>query len=220
MASAAINNRADTANTGGDGGNNSLQQQSVNVTRGGTGNSSSGHGNFASPPDADSDEAREQREGVVCALFNQELNLHDIPSQHICPLTQEPPIVGVYFDIPDIHGHITDQVFKRSQLYRWIATPGNMRMRRNVSHPINQQFVPRQSAWNLVRAVSADLQAVLTRDRQALNLALVDENPLTAEDIVHYDDTMRASVDRFVPFANVCCMYDSTGSHTSAYPIL
>ncbi len=129
MASTPTNNRADTANGGGDGGNNSLQQQSVNVNWGGTGNSSSGHGNFVSPPDADSNEAREQQEGVVCALFNQELNLHDIPSQHICPLTQEPPVVGVYFDISDIHGHITDQVFKRSQLYRWIATPGNMRMR-------------------------------------------------------------------------------------------
>ncbi len=137
MASTAINNRADTANAGGDGGYNSLQQQSVNVNRGGTGNSSSGRGNFVSPPDADSDEACEQREGVVCALFNQELNLHDIPSQHICPLTQEPPIVGVYFDVPDINGHITDQVFERSQLYRWICSPGNMRMRRNVSHPIN-----------------------------------------------------------------------------------
>jgi hypothetical protein len=34
MASTAINNRADTANAGGDGGNNSLQQQSVNVNRG------------------------------------------------------------------------------------------------------------------------------------------------------------------------------------------
>jgi hypothetical protein len=32
----------------------------------------------------------------------------------------------------------------------------------------------------------------------------VDENPLTAQDILHYDNTMRASVDRFVPFANVC----------------
>jgi hypothetical protein len=197
-----------------------LQQHSVNLNRGGTGNSSSGRGNFVSPPDADSDEAREQREGVVCALFNRELNLHDIPSQHICPLTQEPPVVGVYFDIPDINRHITDQVFKRSQLYRWIATPGNMRMHRNVSHLINQQFVLRQSAWNLVRTVSADLQAVLTQERQALNLRLVDENPLTAEDIVHYDDTMRASVDWFVPFTNVCCMYDSTGSHMSAYTIL
>jgi hypothetical protein len=163
MASTATNNRADTANAGGDGGNNSLQQQSVNVNWGWAGNSSSGRGNFVSPPDADSDKACERREGVVRALFNHELNLHDIPSQHICPLTQEPPVVGVYFDIPDIHGHITDQVFKQSQLYRrWIATPGNMRMRQNVSHPINQQFVPRQSAWNLVQAVSADLQAVLT----------------------------------------------------------
>ncbi len=63
MASTAINNGADTANPGGHGGNNSLQQQSVNVNREGTGNSSSGHGNFVSPPDADSDEARERREG-------------------------------------------------------------------------------------------------------------------------------------------------------------
>ncbi len=65
MASTATNNRADTANVGGNGGNNSLQHQSVNVNRGGTGNSSSGHGNFVSPPNADSDEACEQREGVV-----------------------------------------------------------------------------------------------------------------------------------------------------------
>ena len=83
MASTAINNRADTANAGGDGGNNSLQQQSVNVNWGGTGNSSSGHGNFVSPPDADSDEAREQQEGVVCALFNQELNLHDLECTYV-----------------------------------------------------------------------------------------------------------------------------------------
>jgi hypothetical protein len=202
MASTAINNRADTANTGGEWGNNSLQQ-SVNLNWGDTGYSSGVRGNIVSPPDVDSDEAREQCEGVVCALFNQELNLHDIPSQHICLLTQEPPVVGVYFDVPDINGDVTDQVFEQSQLYRWIATPGNMRMRQNVSHPINQQFVPRPSAWNLVRAVSTDLQAVLTRERQALNLVLVDENPLTADDIVHYKDTMRALADRFVPFINM-----------------
>ncbi len=62
---------------------------------------------------------------------------------------------------PTARNYHTDQVFERSQLYRWIATPGNMRIRWNVSHLINQQFVPRQSVWNLVRAVSADLQAVL-----------------------------------------------------------
>jgi hypothetical protein len=37
-----------------------------------------------------------------------------------------------------------------------------------------------------------------------LNLVLVDENPLTAQDILHYDNTMRALVYWFVPFANVC----------------
>ncbi len=75
MASTTINNRADTTNAGGEWGNNSLQQ-SVNLNRGDTGYSSSVCGNIVSPPDADSNKAREQREGVVCALFNQELNLH------------------------------------------------------------------------------------------------------------------------------------------------
>jgi hypothetical protein len=80
-----------------------------------------------SPPGGDSDQASEQHEGVIRALFNQEVNVQDIPSQQICPLTQEPPVVGVYFDIPDRNGDTTNQVFERSQLYRWIATPGNMR---------------------------------------------------------------------------------------------
>ncbi len=139
MASTAINNRADTANAGGERGNNSFQQ-SVHLNRGDTGYSSGVCGNVVSPPDADSDKAREQNEGVVCALFNQDLNLHDIPSRHICPLMQKPPIVGVCFNVPDRNGDTTDQVFEQSQLYRWIATPGNMRMRQSISHPINHSL--------------------------------------------------------------------------------
>ena len=78
-------------------------------------------GVIVSPP------TTERHKGVVCALFNEEVNVDNIPSQHICPLTQEPPVVGVYFDIPDRNGDTTDQVFERSQLYRWVATPGNLR---------------------------------------------------------------------------------------------
>ncbi len=50
-----------------------------------------------SPPGEDSAQASEQHKGVVRALFNEEINVDDIPSQHICPLMQEPPAVGVYF---------------------------------------------------------------------------------------------------------------------------
>jgi hypothetical protein len=199
MSSTADNNRVDSANARGD--------------------SSGVRAVIVSPPVGGSDQASEQCEGVVRALFNQEVNVHDIPSQHICPLMQEPPIVGVYFDIPDRNGDTTDQVFERSQLYRWIATQRNLRSRQNVSHPINQQFVPRPSAWNLVRPVTANLQALLHSERQELNLVLLDENPLTGDDIAQYNETMRASVDQFVPFIYLFCIYIWPRLLTTACPL-
>jgi hypothetical protein len=168
MLSTTNNNRVDPANARGD--------------------SSGVRAVIVSHPGGDSDQASEQHKDVVCDLFDQEVNVHDIPSQHICPLMQKPPVVGMYFDIPDRNGDTTDQVFERSQLYRWIATPENMRSHQNVSHPINQQFVPRPSAWNLVWPVTANLQALLHSERQALNLVLLDENPQTDNDIAR---TMR-----------------------------
>ncbi len=102
-------------------------QQSIISNQGGIGNSSRVCAVIMSPPGGDSAQAREQHEGVVCALFNKEVNVDDIPSQHIRPLMQEPPVVGVYFDIPDRNGDTTKQVFERSQLYRWIVTPRNLR---------------------------------------------------------------------------------------------
>ena len=159
MLSSATNNRINPTNTGGGGGINSLHQ-SIITNRRGTVNSSRVSGVIVSPP------TTEQHERVVCALFYKEVKVDDIPSHHICPLTQEPPVVGVYFDILDRNGDTTDQVFERSQLYRWIATPGDLRSRRNVSHPINQQFVPRPSAWNLVRPITANLRHFsIERDR-------------------------------------------------------
>jgi hypothetical protein len=206
MSSSANNNRVDPTNASGGGGIDSLQQSTI-LNRGGIGNSSGVCAVIVSPPGGDSAQASERHKGVVHALFNKEVNVDDIPSQHICPLMQEPPVVGVYFDIPHKNGDTTNQVFERSQLYRWIATPGNLRSRRNVSHPINKQFVPRPSAWNLVRPITADLQALLHGERRALNLILLDENPLTDDDRVQYDETMRASVDRFVPFIYLFCNF-------------
>ena len=91
----------------------------------------------------------------------EEINVDDIASHHICPLSREPPFHGVHFDVPDSDGHITDQVFERSQLYRWIATPGNLNACRNVCHPLNQQFVSRSVAWDLVHPASKEIQALL-----------------------------------------------------------
>jgi hypothetical protein len=143
----------------------------------------------------------EPSEDVVRDLFsgsNEEIDVDDIDSQHICPLSREPPFQGVHFDVPDSNGRISEQVFERSDLYRWIATPGNLNACRNVIHPFNQQFVSRSVAWDLVRPVCEELQTILHRERVALNYPLVDENPLTDVDRARYAETMRASVDRFV----------------------
>jgi hypothetical protein len=64
-------------------------------------------------------------EGVARALFDDAVDIDNIPSQHICPLKQEPPVVDVYFDIPNVDGTLSKQVFERSDLYWWIATPGS-----------------------------------------------------------------------------------------------
>jgi hypothetical protein len=126
MLSSANNNRGDPTNTSWGGGIDS-SQQSIILNWGGIENSSCVHAVIVSPPGGDSAQASEQHEGVTPALFNKEVNVDDIPSQHICLLMQEPPVVGVYFDVPDRNRDTTEQVFEWSQLYRWIATPRNLR---------------------------------------------------------------------------------------------
>ena len=138
---------------------------------------------------------------VVPALFNdgEGRDVNNIPSQHICPLKQEPPVFGVYFDVPNSDGTISEQVFETSDLYRWIGTSGSYQAKRNVCHPINQQFVFRPSAWNLVRPISNELQELLKQERLALGLVTYDENPLSQVDRDKYNETMReANDDRFV----------------------
>jgi len=155
---------------------------------------------LVSPPAESAHASGEAHEDVARTLFNgnEEINFEDIASLHICPLSQEPPFQGVHFDIPDTSGHITEQVFEWSQLYWWIATPGNLNARRNVCHPLNQQFLSRSVAWGFVRPACEELQALLHREQVALDLPLEDENPLTDEDRSQYAEIMRSLVDRFV----------------------
>ncbi len=59
------------------------------------------------------------------SLFNND-PADNIPSQHLCPITQEPPFDAVHFDVPTADGATisSQQVYQRSALYRYIATPG------------------------------------------------------------------------------------------------
>ncbi len=59
------------------------------------------------------------------SLFNNDA-ADNIPSQHLCPITQEPPSDAVHFNVPTTDGAMipNQQVYKRSALYRYIATPG------------------------------------------------------------------------------------------------
>jgi hypothetical protein len=59
------------------------------------------------------------------SLFNNDA-ADNIPSQHLCPITQEPPFDAVHFNVPTADGATipNQQVYKRSALYRYIATPG------------------------------------------------------------------------------------------------
>jgi hypothetical protein len=99
------------------------------------------------------------------SLFSNGVNSEDIPSQHICPLVQEPPYVGVYFDVPAANGSISEQIFKQSALYRWIATPGTITARCNVNHPINQQSISPASTIDSVCPVTNVLQELLHQER-------------------------------------------------------
>ena len=93
----------------------------ANISRANSGGSASFGPVIVSPVG----QASEHHEGVAQALFDKEVNINYIPSLHICPLSQEPPAVGVYFDVPNRNGGINAQVFEKSALYRWIATAGD-----------------------------------------------------------------------------------------------
>jgi hypothetical protein len=135
------------------------------------------------------------------------VDIDNIPSQHICPLKQEPPVIAIYFDIPNVDGTLSEQVFERSDLYWWIATPGSFQAKRNVCHPINQQWVFPPLAWAFVRRVPNEHQLLLQRERVAMGLISQDESPLSQEDTDLFQQTMRMANDR--RFGSICKFYFS-----------
>ena len=61
---------------------------------------------LVSPPAKSAHASGEAHKDIACTLFNgnEDINVEDIASLHICPLSQEPPFQGVHFDIPDTRG--------------------------------------------------------------------------------------------------------------------
>jgi hypothetical protein len=129
----------------------------------------------------------------------------DIPSQHICPLVQEPPFDAVHFDVPSANGTTTttptsQQVYEKSALYRFVGTQGDLSLRRTLTHPFTRVRIARNLAWDCVSPVDPALQETLHRERSALGLLLEDDNPLNDNDRSQYDRTMRGCVARCVYF--------------------
>jgi hypothetical protein len=122
----------------------------------------------------------------------------NIPSQHLCPIIQEPPFDAIHFDVPSANGTMipNQQVYKRLVLYQCIATPGALSARRNIMHPLTRVPIARNRAWDFVRPIDTTLLETLHCERLALGLFLEDDNPLNEDNDVRYEQTMRLCESR------------------------
>ncbi len=136
--------------------------------------------------------AEQPHDDLSRALFNNDTS-DNIPTQHLCLITQEPPFDAVNFDVPTANGATipNQQVYERSALYRYIATPGTLSTRRNIIHPFTRGPTAWNRAWDFVLPVDPVLQETLHHERLALGLLLGDDNPLNDNDRVLYVQTMR-----------------------------
>jgi hypothetical protein len=76
-----------------------------------------------SPTGIPSDVQEQPNNDLSHALFNNDAS-DNIPSQHMCPITQEPFFDAVHFNVPTTNGTtiVNQQVYERLVLYRYIAT--------------------------------------------------------------------------------------------------
>jgi hypothetical protein len=107
-----------------------------------------------SPPGVPGDAADEQHGDLSRALFGNDtaaVQENNIPSQHFCPMIQEPPFEAVHFDVPSTNGTTTtptsQQVYEKSALYRVIGTQGEFSLRRTLTHPFTRVRIARNLAW-------------------------------------------------------------------------
>jgi hypothetical protein len=96
------------------------------------------------------DAAEQPHDDLSRALFSNNTS-DNIPSQHLCPITQEPPFDTVHFNVPTTNGATipNQQVYERSVLYQCVARPGNLSARRNIIHPFTRAPIAQNRAWDL-----------------------------------------------------------------------
>jgi len=142
------------------------------------------------------------------SLFNNtEVQEDDIPSQHMCPLTHEPPFDAIHFDVPDGTSvtAANQQVYKRSALFRCIATQGTLSAFWNIFHPLTRVRIAWTRALSYVLPVSSSLLVTLHRKQLMLNLPLEDDNSLNDDDRALYERTMISCATRCVYL--LCFLY-------------
>ena len=111
-----------------------------------------------SPPGVPGDMAEEQYGDISCAFFrNYDAAIQDnIPSQHLCPMGQEPPCFAVYFNFPNTDGTTTTptswQVYKQSALYWFVGSQYEFPAPAQFSlyHPFTRVGIAQNLAWNYV----------------------------------------------------------------------
>jgi hypothetical protein len=152
-----------------------------------------------SPTGISGNAAEVPQDDISRALFNNNTS-NNIPSQHMCPITQEPPFDAVHFDVPTNNGAtiLSQQVYKRLALYRCIATQGRKSAQSNIIHPFTCAPIARNIAWDFVRHVVPTLHEIFHQEWLALGLLLEDDIPLNDNDLARYDQTMRRCVSQCV----------------------
>jgi hypothetical protein len=115
------------------------------------------------------------------------------PNYYICPISQQPPLRGVTFDIPGEDGSQQQQcpqVFEYSMIYRHIASQGVGIARRSVAHPITRQWARRDVALSFVHDVDELTQERIRQQRLQLGLTIEDSQPLCQADLELYHRTI------------------------------
>ena len=113
------------------------------------------------------------------------------PSYFICPITQQPLVREVTFDIPAYGVQSRcPQVFEYFAVYRYIAMQGVYHAWRDVSHPITRKSVRGDDALSFVHDVDTESQEIKNQEHLRIGLSLEDERPLTSADYNLYHETV------------------------------
>ena len=115
------------------------------------------------------------------------------PNYYICPISQQPPLRAVTFDIPqedETQQQRCPQVFECSIIYRQIASQGVGIARQSVAHPITKQWAKCDAALSFVHDVDEPTPEIIRQQRLQMDLTIQDSQPLFQADFELYRRTI------------------------------